>query len=54
MPYRLFHEHFPDQAERETRIIELSDSHPSGEHGLLEAFCNEKDCDCRRVMWMVS
>ena len=59
MPYQLFHEHFPDQAERETRIIELSDSHPftgvpPGEYGLLEAFCNEEDCDCRRVMWMVS
>ena len=59
MPYQLFHEHFPDLAERETRIIELSDSHPfngvpPGEYGLLEAFCNEKDCDCRRVMWMVS
>ncbi len=59
MPYQLFHEHFPDLAERETRIIELSDSHPftgvpPGEYGLLEAFCNEKDCECRRVMWMVS
>jgi hypothetical protein len=59
MPYQLFHDHFPDEAERETRVIHLSGSHPftgvpPGEYGLLEAFCNEDDCDCRRVMWMVN
>ncbi len=59
MPYQLFHDIFPNQAERETRVIHLSGPHPftgvpAGEYGLLEAFCNEKGCDCRRVMWMVS
>ena len=28
MPYQPFHEHFPDLAERETRVVELSDFHP--------------------------
>ncbi|MGB5060998.1 MAG: hypothetical protein WBO48_20015 [Candidatus Promineifilaceae bacterium] len=24
---------------------------PDGEYGLLEAYCNEPGCDCRRVMF---
>ena len=27
MPYQPFHEHFPDLAELETRVVELSDFH---------------------------
>jgi hypothetical protein len=58
MSYRLFHDFFPDLAERETRLIHVSEPSPfpdvpSGEYALLETFCTDKDCDCRRVMWMV-
>lgn len=59
MPYQLFHDNFPELAERETRVIHLVGRHsftgvPPGEYALLETFCNEEDCDCRRVMWMVT
>lgn len=58
MPYQLFHDYFPEIAQRETRSIMLLEDHPftgipAGNYGLLEAFCNEPGCACRRVMWMV-
>ena len=27
---------------------------PDGEFGLFEMYCNEQNCDCRRVMFMVT
>jgi len=58
MSYQLFHDYFPEIAERETRGILLQEPHrftdiPPGNYGFLEAFCNEPGCACRRVMWMV-
>jgi len=57
MPFRLFHELYPEIAEKETRTITvLQDSDvglPPGEYGFLEMFCNEPGCDCRRVFLMV-
>jgi len=57
MPFRLFHELYPEIAEKETRTITvLQDSDvgvPPGEYGFLEMFCNEPGCDCRRVFFMV-
>jgi hypothetical protein len=57
MPYVLFHEYFPDIAERETRTVTVLPSTasdlPAGDYGLLEMFCNEAGCDCRRVMFYV-
>jgi len=57
MPYVLFHEYFPELAERETRSITIPKGSPSGlpadEYGFLELFCNEPGCDCRRVMFNV-
>jgi hypothetical protein len=57
MPYQLFHNLFPEKAERETRsiiVLENSDSGlPPGEYGFLEMFCNEVDCDCRRAFFYV-
>jgi hypothetical protein len=51
MPYEPFHERFPEIAEKETRtLIAFNDPDlPEGEYGLTEAYCNEPDCDCRRV-----
>jgi hypothetical protein len=53
-----FHKLFPERAEAETRTVTVlpredgsTDSGiPAGEYGLLEAYCVEPGCDCRRVM----
>lgn len=49
---------FPEVAERETRIARVSEAVPPGdpdylpadEYGFDELYCEERDCDCRRVM----
>jgi hypothetical protein len=57
MPYALFGTYFRELAERETRSITvLPDSNlglPAGEYGLLEMYCDERGCDCRRVFLYV-
>ena len=57
MPYQLFHDLFPEMAERETRTITvLEDSDlglAPGDYSFLEMFCNEGGCDCRRVFFYV-
>ena len=57
MPYVLFHDHFPETAERETRTVTVLKKSPSGlppgHYSLLEMFCDEPKCDCRRVMFYV-
>ena len=47
-----FAEHYPDLAERETRslLIKGRSDLPDGDYGFVELFCDEPDCDCRRVM----
>jgi len=44
----------PDLAARETRVTTLfklsKEGVPEGEYGLLEFYCPDPDCDCRRVM----
>ncbi|KXA96580.1 hypothetical protein AKJ37_04895 [candidate division MSBL1 archaeon SCGC-AAA259I09] len=55
MPYAPFHEKFPRVAEEETRSI-IAPSHsklPKGKYVLVELFCDEPDCDCRRVFFDV-
>ncbi len=57
MPYAPFFEYFPEIAEKETRSVMILASSPyrlpPGEYGLLELFCDEVDCDCRRVFLFV-
>jgi hypothetical protein len=57
MPFTLFHSRFPEIAERETRtIMVLRDSTqglPVDQYGLLELYCDEPGCDCRRVFFSV-
>lgn len=55
MPYEPFHERFPEIAEQETRmIIAVNDPDlPQDKYSLIEAYCNEADCDCRRVFFNV-
>ena len=56
MPYEPFHERFPEISEKETRTLITFDDPdlPDGEYGLIEAYCNEPDCDCRRVLFNVA
>mgnify|MGYP005844101099 CR=1 FL=1 len=59
MPFVLFHDLFPEFAKEETRTIKLMEESelnlPVGDYSFAEMFCNEKGCDCRRVLfWVVS
>ena len=51
MLFTSFHERFPEIAEKETRSITVLNipKLPNDTYGLIEAYCNEVDCDCRRV-----
>lgn len=55
MPFSLFQEKFEEIAEKETRsIILFSDPDlPDDQYGLIESYCDEPDCDCRRVFFNV-
>ena len=57
MPYQAFHNFFPQVAKKETRVITIFDQYtdkvPAGEYSFVELFCNERDCDCRRVFFAV-
>ena len=48
-----FHTVEPELAERETRTITVIKSQrdvPEGTYGLVESYCPDPECDCRRVM----
>ncbi len=51
MPMVSFHAKFPDIAAVETRslIVGKDTKIPAGIYGLLESYCDELNCDCRRV-----
>jgi len=55
MPYSPFHEKFPAIAEDETRSITVINNPelPPDFYGLIEFYCDEPDCDCRRVFLSV-
>ena len=57
MPFILFHDFFPEVAEKETRTATVLNNPdgklPSGDYGFLEMYCDEADCDCRRVYFDV-
>jgi hypothetical protein len=56
MPYILFHELCPEAAKKETRTVFLPQAMgglPAGSYDFVEMFCDEPDCDCRRVMFSV-
>ena len=56
VPYEPFYERFHELAFRETRSITITNNPklPEDEYGFLEAYCNDKNCDCRRVMFNVA
>ncbi len=45
---------FPEMARKETRTVQVlrpgNFTFPVDDYGFLELYCDEKDCDCRRVM----
>jgi len=45
---------FPEMARKETRTVQVlrpgNFNLPVDDYGFLELYCDEKDCDCRRVM----
>ena len=52
MPYTSFHYYFPEVAKKETRMLTTFRQDyvvPSGSYGLLEMYCDDPGCDCRRV-----
>jgi hypothetical protein len=57
MPFVPFHDHFPEIAKRETRTITVLEHSslglPPGHYSLLEMYCDEPGCDCRRVFFYV-
>jgi hypothetical protein len=57
MQYTPFYQYFPDLASKETRSIRVFFDNewglPADEYGLMELFCETRDCDCRRTMLMV-
>jgi len=57
MSYTAFHDYFPAIAERETRTLTVFESNqwgaPAAQYSLIELFCDEPGCDCRRVMFNV-
>lgn len=56
MAYEPFYERFPDLGWKETRTL-TTIGHPDlpdDEYGLVEAYCNDRNCDCRRVFFNVA
>jgi len=57
MPFVLFHDHCPEIAERETHTITVLERSSAGlspgQYALLEMYCDEPGCDCRRVFLYV-
>ncbi len=54
MHYASLYEYLPEIAEKETRTLILSagssESIPPGQYALIEYYCVDPKCDCRRVM----
>ena len=53
--FQSFHEICPELANTETRGIFnfFNSNFPPGQYYFLESYCNDKKCDCRKVMIMV-
>ena len=57
MVFMPFYTRYEDLAEKETRCITITRSDlgvPPGEYGLVEYYCTDNTCDCRKVMLHVT
>lgn len=55
MAFQAFHEIFREISEKETRSINVFDSPglPDDSYGLIELYCNDPGCECRRVFFNI-
>lgn len=55
MPFAPLHEVLPDLAEQETRTFTILEDGelPAADYTLVELYCDEPGCDCRRVIFSV-
>jgi hypothetical protein len=48
------HEYFPDLVDKETKIITVLGADKNtpnpGEYAVIESYCGDKNCDCRKAM----
>jgi hypothetical protein len=56
---RLFHDLFPEVAERESRTAQIRSDIgdgeiPAGDYLFVESYCTDPDCDCQRVLLSVT
>jgi hypothetical protein len=53
----MFHDYFPEVADRETRSITVMSGSgtglPADDYAFLEMYCDEEKCDCRRVFFSI-
>ena len=57
MAYVPLYELLPEIADNETRVITVLENDlgiPPSEYGIVELYCNDKNCDCRRVLLNVT
>ena len=52
MDHIAFREYFPEIADKETRefFVSKSNTIPTGRYALIELYCTDENCDCRRVI----
>ena len=55
MAFQPFHELFRETSEQETRSVKVTNDPvlPDDSYGLLESYCNDPGCDCRRVFFNI-
>jgi hypothetical protein len=58
VPYRALYDLLPDLARRETRMLIVTPRVtgirlPPGQYALIEMYCDEPGCDCRRVFLQI-
>jgi hypothetical protein len=53
MSHTAFGEFYPEIADRETRVVTITDQAitglPPGAYALIDLYCTDQDCDCRNV-----
>ena len=58
MSYEPFIEQFGELGWKETRSVTVFENNPYGlppdQYGLIEAYCDDENCDCRRVFFNVA
>ena len=57
MSFAMFHDLVPDVADQETRTITVMKGNeynlPPDDYALIEMYCNDRNCDCRKVFLVV-